>query len=116
MPSESEPPNSAAETTGDDVAGERLTGQSPVRFHRSLSPKTPRTRAYFAAGGRHERPVSAPPDYMAVSAVQGELVSAGISLICRENAGKSSRIRPGWPSDSRNFLSPTKSQRLIPYD
>jgi hypothetical protein len=62
---ESEPPQSAAETIGENRADERLIGQSPVRFRAGRSPKTPRTRANFGANERNERPVSATRDYTA---------------------------------------------------
>lgn len=78
MAKESEPPNSAAETIGESGARERLTGQSPVRFRRDPSPKTPRTGGCFHEAARNERLVSAARDYMAVGAGECEPVSGRI--------------------------------------
>ncbi len=87
----SEPLESAGETIGDIGAIRRPTRLSPVRFRPGPSPKTPRTRAYFGAIARNGRAVSAPPDYMAVRAVESEPVSGANSLIYRENTGNSPR-------------------------
>ena len=58
----SEPPTSAPETVGGRGAVGPSIGQSPVRYRRGPSPRTPRTGGNFAVGVRYRRAVSAAAD------------------------------------------------------
>ena len=111
MPSESEPPQSAAETIGGNGAEGLPMEQSPVRNHGGPSPKTPRTRGNSSAVARNQRAVSATADYMAVGAVESEPVSGAIFLMYRENTGKFTDLGPrgrGETPDSSRFSDPSE--------
>jgi len=94
-------PNLAREISAPSSAGS--TEPAGLRFGIGKL-RTPRSRddaAFSRTGSRISGRASATADSMAVEGVGGELVSAGDSLICRDNTGKLATFDPtGTPHRS----------------